>query len=175
MLLRSLFGLRNWITVNSYLLDTVSEEVRFVCLHNDDIKEFSPVLSHHVCHSFVPAHTTIVLTDCKWSVYWVGVSYCGHGYLHKAERTVGNEEQFLSLANQLMQNSIGLLSSQNKLICKAKRTITHSGTLLSACVQKTSTTVLTKILHDPFVHVAFEMDHANCLLRIKLATVNGLV
>lgn len=36
-------------------LDTVSEEVRFVCMHDDHVKEVSPVLSHHMSHSFVPA------------------------------------------------------------------------------------------------------------------------
>lgn len=39
-----------------YSLDTVSEEVRFVCVHNDYVKKVSPVFSHHVCHSFVSAH-----------------------------------------------------------------------------------------------------------------------
>lgn len=40
---------------NMYSLDTISKEVRFVCLYNDNIKEVSPVFSHHVCHSFIPA------------------------------------------------------------------------------------------------------------------------
>lgn len=39
----------------NHSLDAVSEEVRFVCMHDDDIKKVSPVLSHHVSHSFVPA------------------------------------------------------------------------------------------------------------------------
>lgn len=38
-----------------YSLDTVREEMRLVCLHNDHIEEVSPVFSNHVCHSFVTA------------------------------------------------------------------------------------------------------------------------
>lgn len=37
-----------------YSLDAISEEVWLVCLYNDNIKEVSPVFSHHVCHSFIP-------------------------------------------------------------------------------------------------------------------------
>lgn len=40
---------------NIYSLYTISEEVRFVRMHNDNIKEVSPVFSNHVCHSFIPA------------------------------------------------------------------------------------------------------------------------
>lgn len=41
---------------NIYSLDTISEKVRFVCLYNDNIKKVPPVFSHHVRHSFIPAH-----------------------------------------------------------------------------------------------------------------------
>lgn len=43
--------------LHSHSLDTVGEEVRFVCLHNDHIKEVSPAFPHHVRHSSVTAHT----------------------------------------------------------------------------------------------------------------------
>ncbi len=56
-----------------------------------------------------------------------------HSYLHEAEGTVGDKEQFLSLADQSMQNGVSLLSSQNKLICEGGQL---SGTVKMFYVQK---------------------------------------
>lgn len=41
-------------------------------------------------------------------------------HLHKAEGTVGNEEEFLSMTDQSMQNSISLFSPENELIYEEK-------------------------------------------------------
>lgn len=88
-------------------------------MHNDNIKEVSPVSSHHVCHSFIPARRWWK-ADCNRTVYpydeseWTRANDGLH--LHKAKRTVGDEEEFLSMTNQSMQNSLRLLPSQNELI-----------------------------------------------------------
>lgn len=44
-----------------YSLDTVREEMRLVCLHNDHVKKVSPVFSHHVRHAFVTAQREVFL------------------------------------------------------------------------------------------------------------------
>lgn len=106
-----------------YSLDTVSEEVRFVCMHNDYVKKVSPIFSHHVCHSFVSAHrkrikkkhcnrTVHPSHESEWSL-WVTDSQ----HLHKAKRAVGDEEEFLALTNQSIQNSLSFFASQDELVC----------------------------------------------------------
>lgn len=41
-------------------------------------------------------------------------------HLHKSEGAVGDQEEFLSMTNQLMQDSLGLFSSQDELIYEEK-------------------------------------------------------
>lgn len=139
-------------------------------MHNDNIKEVSPVSSHHVCHSFIPARRK-EKAGCNRADYpcdeseWTRANAGLH--LHKAKRTVGDEEEFLSMTNQSMQNSLCLLPSQNELIYEEP--VDRMLFYVQQCagwIQKEES-FLTEIFHDPFVHISFEVNHANCFLRIK--------
>lgn len=39
-------------------------------------------------------------------------------HLHKAKRAVGDEEEFLALTNQPIQNSFSFFASQDELVCE---------------------------------------------------------
>lgn len=116
------------------LLDAVGKEVRLVCLYNDNIEEVSPLFPHHVCHSFIPAHrkkkklffSTAACCESEGKAT-AATSFCL--YLHKTERTVGDEEKLLSMTGQFMQNSICLISSQDEFILRVKTTEFHSVSL----------------------------------------------
>lgn len=90
-------------------------------------------------------------------------------HLHKAEGTVGYEEKFLSVAGQSMQNSIRLVPSENEFICKAKKNKLNCWCFCSRAQTKPKDVKgsLTEIFHNPFVHVSFEVNHADCFLWIK--------
>ncbi len=67
---------------------------------------------------------TLVMSQRRLRKTWTTDSL----YLHKTEGAVGDKKQFLSLTDQSMQHSIGLLSSQNKLICEGGQlSVTKSG------------------------------------------------
>lgn len=126
-ILRSLSKTRNWheyircinvlktflihhVFQNTYSLDTVSEEVRFVCLHNDNIKEVPPVFSHHVHHSFIPVHREKEKNRYQIATEQFIMSQSGvtktcateSVHLHKAKGTVGDEKELLSIIDQSM-------------------------------------------------------------------------
>lgn len=109
---------------NIYSLYTVCEEVRFVCLHNDNIKEVSPVLSHHVRHPFIPVHKEKETNRYQIATEQFIMSQSGvtktrateSVHLHKAKGTVGDEKELLSIVDQSMQNCMSLFASQNELI-----------------------------------------------------------
>ena len=140
-ILRSLSKTRNWheymgcinvlktfliphVLQNIYSLYTVCEEVRFVCLHNDNIKEVSPVLSHHVRHPFIPVHKEKETNRYQIATEQFIMSQSGvtktrateSVHLHKAKGTVGDEKELLSIVDQSMQNCMSLFASQNELI-----------------------------------------------------------
>lgn len=94
--------------------------------------------------------------------------------LHKAKRAVGDEEQFFPMTNQSMQNGIRLFPPQNEFIYEKKvdqaLVFCAAECWLDTWKQKA---FLTKIFHDPFVHVAFEVNHANCFLGIGKVSHRG--
>lgn len=71
------------------------------------------------------------------------------------------------MTNQSMQNSIGLFSSQDELIYVEKVDRMLFYVQQSAGLMQKEEGFLTEIFHDPFVHVSFEVNHANSFLRIK--------
>lgn len=120
---------------NFYSLDTIGEEVRFVCLHDDNIEEVSPVFSNHVRHSFIPekqiATQQLTLSHESEQTHNRQPRATDRWHLHKAEGAVGDEEEFLSLADQPMQNGIRLFSSENELICgEEESSVVQSGTVM---------------------------------------------
>lgn len=85
----------------THSLDAIGEEVRFVSVNDDDVKEVSPVFSHHVSHSFVTAHrkdwSEHVVQPCA-ELGLVGGDLLQH--LHEAKGTVSDEKEFFSMTNQ---------------------------------------------------------------------------
>lgn len=103
--------------------------MRFVCLHNHNVKEIPPVFPHHVRHPLVPAHSrknyTLqqfgLLLHCvrSWrELLQLQTSHDSNS--HKAEGTVGDEEKLLSMTAQSVQNRLCLFGSQDKVVCKVQ-------------------------------------------------------
>lgn len=70
------------------------------------------------------------------------------------------------MTDQAIQNSLSVFAAQNELVCTQEE-----GKILFTVQQcadriQRGEQCLTKIFHDPFIHVSFKMDHANCFLRI---------
>lgn len=148
--------------------------MRLVCLYNDHVKKVSPVFSHHVRHSFVTAEGRFKKKQkeniaTQQFVSWVRADReiwaTDNQHLHKAKGAVGDEKEFLAMANQAIQNSLSVFAAQNELVCTREE---DKWFTVQRCAGRSQRGAqrLTKILHDPFIHVSFKMDHANCFLRI---------
>lgn len=103
--------------------------MRFVCLHDHNIEEVPPVFPHHVRHPFVPAWRKennglqqfgfLLHFVMGWSeLLQLQTSHSSNS--HKAERTVGDEEELLPMTGQAVQNRLRLFGSQDKLVCKVR-------------------------------------------------------
>lgn len=67
-----------------------------------------------------------------------------------------------------MQNGICLVSSQDELICEERGRHERSPVIeLHVQYANFGKSHLTEILHDPFVHEAFQVNHADRFLWIK--------
>lgn len=86
-------------------------------------------------------------------------------HLHKAKGAVGDEKEFLAMTDQPIQNSLSVFAAQNELVCTRGDKILFTVQQCADRIQR-GEQCLTKIFHDPFIHVSFNMDHANCFLRI---------
>lgn len=93
------------------ILAPVSEKAGFICLDDDHIEELAPVGAHHVPHPLVPVYRW----PCsRWEgarVAPTAVPGCPPLDSHKAEGTVGDEEQLLPMGHQAAEDSKGLIPS----------------------------------------------------------------
>lgn len=69
------------------------------------------------------------------------------------------------MTNQAIQNSLSVFAAQNELVCTQEEDKIFTVQQCADGIQR-GELCLTKIFHDPFIHVSFKMDHANCFLRI---------
>lgn len=77
-------------------------------------------LDPRICDAFTPILATLWDTCMHLHKYW--------GHSHKAERAVGDQEEFLPMIYQTVQDSIGLIPTENVLLWgekKQQRTTQH--------------------------------------------------